>query len=322
MLQHRPRHSVAATERPRHLETLVLGDGAEIRIRPLAPRDRAGVAALFSRLSAQSRYRRFHVPKRELSDSELAFFTDVDHVRHEALAAVNTRDNSIVGVARYVQYADRPRVAAVAFEVADEWQRKGIGAALAQRLLDRARVNGLDRLTATTRWENPAARALLRRLGFRARATGGASGEIEFELALDSLSLRRRSGGPDRNRLRGPGSVTRALGPRAVMLVVAVLLILPASAAAARTIKVTDTRDSGPGSLRSALGKAHDGDTILAPRDARAPARQSRDRCGQRHGMPVCRPARGLPPTRTPLRHRRLRAQALSRASGSLRQAH
>ena len=254
---------MAATERPRLPEMLVLGDGAEIRIRPLAPRDRAGVAALFSRLSAESRYRRFHVPKRELSDSELAFFTDVDHIRHEALAAVDPRDNSIVGVARYVQYVDRPRVAAVAFEVADEWQRKGIGAALAERLLDRARVNGLDRLTATTRWENPAARALLRRLGFRARATGGAC-EIEFELALHSLSLRRRSGGPGRNRLRGPGSVTRALGPRAVMLVVAVLLTLPASAAAARTIKVTNTHDSGPGSLRSALGKAHDGDTILA----------------------------------------------------------
>lgn len=212
MRQHPPRHSVAATEHPQLAETVLLRDGSEIRIRSLRPTDRAGVAALFSRLSPESRYRRFHVPKRELTHGELAFFTDVDHVRHEALAAVDPRDGSIVGVARYVQYVDRPRVAAAAFEVADEWQRRGIGAALTKRLIDRARMNELDRLTAATRWDNLPARALLRGLGFRARASGVASGEIEFELVLRSLSLGTRSGrGP--NSLREPGFATRVLGP-------------------------------------------------------------------------------------------------------------
>ncbi|HZO79699.1 MAG TPA: GNAT family N-acetyltransferase [Solirubrobacteraceae bacterium] len=254
---------MAATE---HLaEALVLRDGAEILIRPLGPRDRAGLAALFSGLSSESRYRRFHVPKRELSDSELVFFTDVDHVGHEALAAIDPHDGSIVGVARYVQCDDRPRVAAAAFEVADEWQRKGIAAALAERLVDRARVNGFDRLTATTRWENLPARGLLRCLGFRGSASGVSGGEIEFELTLRSASPRRRAAGPDRNRRQRSGFITRALGPGAAMLIAAVLLALPASAAAARTIRVTNTHDSGPGSLRSALAKAHDGDTVLAP---------------------------------------------------------
>jgi hypothetical protein len=36
-------------------------------------------------------------------------------------------------------------------------------------------------------------------------------------------------------------------------------LILPASAAAARTTKVTNQRDSGPGSPRPALGNANNG---------------------------------------------------------------
>lgn len=166
MLQPR-RRSVGARERPRLAEALLLGDGTEIHIRPLTPEDRAGIAALVSRLSSESRYRRFPGPKRELTDRELAFFTDIDHLRHEALAAVDQRDGSVVGVARYVQYSDRPRVAAVAFEVADERQRLGIGTALTERLLARARINGLDRLTATTRWENLPARTLLRRLGFR-----------------------------------------------------------------------------------------------------------------------------------------------------------
>jgi RimJ/RimL family protein N-acetyltransferase len=146
--------------------------------------DRAGIAALFSRLSAESRHRRFLAPKHELTDRELGFFTDIDHVRHEALAAVDRRDNSVVGVARYVQYADRPLTAEVAFEVADDWQRIGIGSALVDRLIDRARTNGLDRLSARTRWENVPARALLRRLGFHARFSEG--GEVELELAIES----------------------------------------------------------------------------------------------------------------------------------------
>ena len=97
-------------------------------------------------------------------------------------AAVDECDGTIVGVARYVQYVDRPRVAAVAAVVADEWQRMGIGTALAERLLARARINGLDSLSATTHWDNLPAQALLRRLGFRRRTSG--SGELELELAL------------------------------------------------------------------------------------------------------------------------------------------
>ena len=179
-----PSHSEGAPEGPLCPETLRLSDGAELCIRSLSPGDRAGVAALFSRLSHESRYRRFLSPKHELTDRELRFFTNVDHVRHEALAAVDRRDNSVVGVARYVQHAEGPRAAEVAFEVADDWQRKGVGTALVQRLLDRARTNDFDRLSARTRWENVPARALLRRLGFRARSSGG--GEIELDLALHS----------------------------------------------------------------------------------------------------------------------------------------
>jgi RimJ/RimL family protein N-acetyltransferase len=183
-----PRHSDGAATQTPVPEALLLGDGKEIRIRPLTAEDRAGVARLFSRLSSESRYRRFLAPKRELTERELVFFTDVDHVTHEALAAIDQRDGSVVGVARYVQYVDRPRVAAVAFEVADDHQRLGIGTALTKRLLDRARENGFDDLSATTRWENVPARALLRRLGFRARVSEG--GEIDLHLTLGSSQQR------------------------------------------------------------------------------------------------------------------------------------
>jgi hypothetical protein len=65
--------------------------GQHIFVRRLAASDRDGYAALFSRLSPESRYRRFLGPKLRLSDEELAYFTEIDHVRREALALEGTR---------------------------------------------------------------------------------------------------------------------------------------------------------------------------------------------------------------------------------------
>jgi len=145
---------------------------------------------LFARLSPESRHRRFLSPKRELTPQELVYLTDVDHVTHEATAAVDERDGSIVAAGRYAQFPDRVAVADVAVTVADELQGMGIGTVLARCLVDRARANGFTRLTATTLWENRPARALLRRLRFRARASHGSEIELELNLKPTSDSTR------------------------------------------------------------------------------------------------------------------------------------
>jgi acetyltransferase len=93
-------------------------------------------------LTPESRHRRFLSPKRELTPQELTHFTDIDHIRHEALAGVDRRDSSIVGTGRYVHDADRPEAAAVAAVVADERQAMGIGTALARRTTRRACAHG------------------------------------------------------------------------------------------------------------------------------------------------------------------------------------
>jgi RimJ/RimL family protein N-acetyltransferase len=107
---------------------------------------------------------------------------DIDHVHHDALAAVDETDGSFVAAARYVQLPDQPDVADVAIEVADDLHRQGIGTALAIRTLERARANGITRVTAITLHDNARARALLRHLHFRPRS--GRGHEIEFELEL------------------------------------------------------------------------------------------------------------------------------------------
>jgi RimJ/RimL family protein N-acetyltransferase len=106
----------------------------------------------------------------------------VDHVDHEAIAAVDQRDDSIVGVARCVRQRDSSRVADLAVEVVDELQNMGIGAALTKLVVRRARANEFALLTATTLWDNWPARALMRRVGFHSRPSRG--DQIEVELAL------------------------------------------------------------------------------------------------------------------------------------------
>ncbi len=175
-------------------DPLVLRDGTLLSLRPVTGGDRDRVATLFARLSPESRRRRFFSPKPELSSRELAYLTDIDHVHHEAFAAVDPRDGSIVGLARYVHYTDRRKVAELAVEVADDLQRMGIGTALVGRTIERARAHGFALMTATTQWENRPARALLRRCGFRARASRGSEIELELELDTprDQTDFRRR----------------------------------------------------------------------------------------------------------------------------------
>ena len=73
-------------------DTLVLADGSRLRLRPLGCADRDRLAALFARLSPESRYRRFLSPKPALTARELVYLTDIDRFRHEAVAAVDPRD--------------------------------------------------------------------------------------------------------------------------------------------------------------------------------------------------------------------------------------
>ena len=117
-----------------------------------------------------------------LAPREIAYLTDVDHVRHEALAAIDTRDGSILGVSRYVARPQEPQVADLAIEVADDVQGIGIGTLLARLIVDRAASNGFERVVASTLWDNQPARALMRRLGFRAHTSDG--NVLELQLAL------------------------------------------------------------------------------------------------------------------------------------------
>src|SRR3954447_7452487 len=179
--------------------TFVSSDGRRFLVRPISPHDRDQLGALFLRLGREARLSRYFSPKPALSSRELTYLTDVDDVRHVALAAVDASDLSIVGVARYVTYAQMPASAEVAVEVADDLQRSGIGTHLMNGIVERAVLNRVAVLTARTRYGNRAAGALSRRLGFRPLAGGGA--ETRWQLDLG----RTRKSSPGRTRDRSAG---------------------------------------------------------------------------------------------------------------------
>lgn len=156
----------------------------ELAIRPLTPEDRAEYLRAFEQLSPESRRMRFFLPKKRLTDADLHFFLDVDHHRHEALAA--SVDGRAVGVARYICDNDDPTLADIAVTVVDRWQHRGIGRALAVAIADRAREEGVTRLRAHVLSANRPALDLVAATARRPRRRNVDHGVIELELSLSS----------------------------------------------------------------------------------------------------------------------------------------
>jgi RimJ/RimL family protein N-acetyltransferase len=168
-----------------------LRDGSTVVIRPLSPDDRELLRSGFERLSERSRYLRFQTPLTELSEVQLSHLTAVDHHDHEALVALDPESGEAIGVARFVRVGEN--VAECAIVVADDWQNKGLGTELLERLVERAHEEGIERFTALVLANNNDALRLLQRLGDTVWRSEGSQLELEIELperAKNSPSLR------------------------------------------------------------------------------------------------------------------------------------
>jgi RimJ/RimL family protein N-acetyltransferase len=175
--------SPPADSRPRlPIGRAVLRDGSVVHIRPIGPEDKELLRVGFQRLSEESRYRRFLRPVKRLSEHDQTYFTEVDHVNHEALVALGPHGSEPVGVARFIRLPD-PQAAEVAIAVIDEWQARGVGTLLLHELVERARAVGVRRFTATCLADNREAIDLLQQLG-ATRIEGSDAGVVELTIQL------------------------------------------------------------------------------------------------------------------------------------------
>jgi acetyl coenzyme A synthetase (ADP forming)-like protein len=167
---------------------VILRDGGTLRLRPPAAADEAGVIAFFERLSAQSLYLRFH-GARKVDRRIVEPFLDPDWSERGSL--VGTLEDRIVALASYARLRD-PSTAELAFAVADEEQRRGIGTRLLEQLAARAGEAGIERFVADVMAENQAALRVFADAGFElVRELGGGEVELRFPVAATERFLIR-----------------------------------------------------------------------------------------------------------------------------------
>ena len=137
---------------PAHFESdVVLRNGRTLRVRPVRPEDRDAILQLFAGLSRDSLYMRFfdtRTPESALRDSP----TVVDY--QTDFGVVGEMGGALAGIAHYFRSTKNPRVAEVAFTIADRAQGCGIGTHLLQKLADVARTRHIDEFRAEVLPEN------------------------------------------------------------------------------------------------------------------------------------------------------------------------
>jgi GNAT superfamily N-acetyltransferase len=171
-----------------------LPDGTEVIVRQVRAEDAPLLLEGFQNLGEQSRYQRFMAAKKRLSPSELAYFTDLDHDRHEAIGALDPNSAhppTGIGIARFVREHPGGPSAEAAVAVSDEWQGRGLGGVLLDRLAERAREVGITEFTASLLATNRAMLALFAHLGrMEVEHDSGTAIRLNVCLSTDGASLR------------------------------------------------------------------------------------------------------------------------------------
>jgi GNAT superfamily N-acetyltransferase len=179
----------SSIELPAHV---TLRDGSRVRLDRITPADAPILEQGFARLSEESRRLRFLTAKPKLTQAELDYLTRVDGHDHEALGIIDPDTGNGVGVGRWVRDRTDPARAEVAVTVADDWQGRGMGTLLLERLADRARAEGIRTFTALVAADNVSMQQLLSRLDAPVEKVKplGEAAEYEMQLAPRGMGAR------------------------------------------------------------------------------------------------------------------------------------
>ena len=137
-------------------------DGTHLMLRPVLPGDDERTMHGHIQFSSETLYRRF-MTARIPSPALLHYLSEVDYVDH--FVWVVTDGSDPVADARFVRDESDPKVAEIAFTVADAYQGRGIGSFLIGALSIAATVDGVERFSARMLSENAPMRAILDHYG-------------------------------------------------------------------------------------------------------------------------------------------------------------
>ena len=159
-----------------------LKEGTEILVRPTRATDEAAMKELFYNLTPEDIYTRFFTNLKSLTSERAQHLCSVDYENEMAFAAVvgSWEEETIVGSGCF--YVDpSTNLADVAYMIHPDWQGKGLGTVLQQRLMEYARELGLRGFTADVLAENEKMLAVFEKSGCQVDAKAS-SGVLEVTM--------------------------------------------------------------------------------------------------------------------------------------------
>jgi GNAT superfamily N-acetyltransferase len=163
-----------------------LRDGTQVTIRALHAQDAELERRFIEALSPQSRRFRFLDTMRAPSEAFLKQLIHVDPLTDVAyLAIVGTgAEAHEIGVARFSAAAGATDCE-FAVAVSDEWQRKGLGAALMAHLIDAARARGIQAMHSSDSSDNDSMRQFAGHLKFQKSTDPDDARMVLYSVRLD-----------------------------------------------------------------------------------------------------------------------------------------
>jgi acetyltransferase len=140
-----------------------LRDGTMLNIRPIRPEDEPLLHHLAAHMTSEDLRLRFFTPVRGLTHTVAARLSQLDYDREMALIALY--HGAALGAVHFFADPDNRR-AEYAIAVRSDWQGRGVGYLLMNRLIDIARERGIHELTGEILRENGAMLQMCRELGF------------------------------------------------------------------------------------------------------------------------------------------------------------
>ncbi len=172
----------------RYSSRWTMKDGTPVIIRPIRPEDEPLMVNFHHTLSERSVYMRyFHMLSlsRRVEHDRLTRICFIDYDRETALVVERadpaTGSKEILGVGRLSKLRG-VRGAEVAIIISDQFQRKGLGTELLNRLLQISRDEKLDFVAAEILRENPEMQRMVQKVGFKLESTDESTVHAVYDL--------------------------------------------------------------------------------------------------------------------------------------------
>src|SRR5665648_1028131 len=204
---------VASAPEPEPLvRDVLLRDGSTMRLQAPTPVDFDDIKAFYDGLSPESRYLRFH----GFGRTDTVARADAEASGVDRLALISRHEGRVVAVASYDGLRE-PGVAEVAFAVADDDQRRGIGMRMLEQLAEIAADRGIHRFDAEVVDSNRPMLGVFEHAGFAVRRRGS-FGELTVSLDITSTeALLERIG--DRDHFAAIAGLRPILAPSSIAVV-------------------------------------------------------------------------------------------------------